>query len=66
MKTMMPFFNLLFSILESAAWLLLIPVTFVAVVGLVAATAMVRRKLRRRDLGLEGAQLWTRGIQRGA
>jgi hypothetical protein len=66
MKTVMPLFNLMLSLLESAAWLLLVPVTLVAVAGLMGATALVGRQLRRRDQGHGNAQLWTRGFQRGA
>lgn len=66
MRTMIPFFNILFSILESAAVLLLVPVTFVAVAGLISATALVRRQLRLGAPGEGRTQLWIRGFQRGA
>jgi hypothetical protein len=63
---MMPVFNVLFSILESAALLLLVPVTLVAVAALLGATALVRRKLRHSGPAAGSTHLWIRGYQREA
>jgi positive regulator of sigma E activity len=62
----MPVFNFLFSLLESAALVLMVPVLFIAVGGLMGATILLRRRLRGSSGSLERAQLWTREFQQGA
>ncbi len=66
MKTSMPLINVLFSMLESFATLILAPLTLLALAGLVVVTFIIKVQLRTSNRTAEGRELWIRGFQRGA
>lgn len=66
MKTAIPILNFLFSIFESAAAILLIPLTLVTIGALIVMTAFINRKIRTLGPSSELTQLWSRSIRQGA
>lgn len=67
MRSSFTLLNFIFNLFESAATLLMAPLTLVTAAALIAATALVNRQLRNTPgRGMDGPRIWDRKYQEGA